>query len=186
MADWYAAVSYLIPETLVPSILRLTRIANRLTRPESGKDFKPRIFHKSVIEQGGHVIGGADTSSVLPGDFVLPSDEFSQKPLLVKLESLDLFLAKDSGQTTPTKETSTPLSGTSELSPILTYSAMMRFSVDADGEEKKEVNFVLSNDVYFVTAHPCIPSSHTDLLKSRTSPFFFQTRTGSSEAFIGM
>jgi hypothetical protein len=125
---------------------------------------------------------------VLPGDFVLPSDESSQQPLSIKLESLNLFAAAESVHDTPTKETATPLSDMSEPPEIRTYSAMMRFSVDADGEEKKEVNLALSNDVHFVTAFPCVSSSHTDLLKSPTSPSFNileQSRSGSSASFVG-
>lgn len=148
------------------------RNADKIACAESDKDVKPRLWHKSTIERDGHVIGGADSSSVLPGDFIIPSDESIQQPLLIKLESLDLFAATDSVHTTPTKETPTPLTDTSEPSGIRSYSASMRFSVDVDGEEKKEVNLDLSNDVYFVTAHPCVSSSHLNLLKSPTSPSF--------------
>lgn len=117
------------------------------------------------------MIGGADASSVLPGDFVLPSDESVQKPLAVTFESLDLFASADSVHTSV--EETTPLTGVSDDSPrIQTYSAMLRFVVEAEGEEKKEVNVALSHDPYFVTAHPCIPSTHSDVLKSPTTPSF--------------
>jgi hypothetical protein len=66
---------------------------------------------------------------------------------------------------------------------------MMWFSVYGDGEEKKEVNLALSNDIHFVTAFPCVSSNHTDLLNSATSPSFQvpqQAQTGSSRTFTGM
>ena len=74
--------------------------------------------------------------------------------------------------TTPTKDTPTPLSDLSELPGIRSYAAMMRFSVDADGEEKKEINLALLNDVYFVTVSPCVSSSQMDVLNSPSSPSF--------------
>ena len=164
------------------------RFTDEFIRTDGDKEAKPRIWHKTAIERDGHIIGGADSSSVLPGDFVLPLDESSQQPLLIKLESLDLFAAAESVHDTPTKETPTPLSDMSEPPEIRTYSAMMRFSVDTDGEEMKEANIALSNDVHFVTAFPCVSSSHTDLLKSPTSPSFHipeQSRSGSSAPFVG-
>jgi hypothetical protein len=146
---------------------------------------KPRIWHKTAIEHDGNVIGGADASSVLPGDFILPSDESAQRPLSVKLESLDLFAAVDSVNDTPLQENPTPLTDNSEPPSIRTYSAMMRFSVDSDGEEKKEINFSLQYDVHFVTSHPCVASQHTDLLMSPTSPSFQKNEPRSPGIFTG-
>lgn len=160
--------------------------ADRPGFEDGKKDAKPRIWHKSAIERDGNVIGGADSSSVLPGDFIIPSDESTQQPLLIKLESLDLISATDSIHTTPTKETPTPMTNVSEQPRIRSYSASMRFSVDIDGEEKREVNLDLSHDVYFVTAHPCVSSSHMDVLKSPTSPAFnIPGQPGSSGASTG-
>lgn len=62
-------------------------------------------------------------------------DEPSQLPLSIKLDSLNLFAVADSVRTTPSRERSTKLSEVSQA--IGTYSAMMRFSVDGDGEVKK-------------------------------------------------
>jgi hypothetical protein len=123
------------------------------------------------------VIGGTDKSSVLPGDFVLPSDESLQKPLAVNLESLDLFAEIDSVQTS-VEETPTPLTDVTDSPKIQTYSAMLKFIVETDGEEKKEVNLSLTHDARFVTAHPCIPSIHTDVLKPPTSPSFHTSNEG--------
>lgn len=138
----------------------------------SGKESKPRIWRKTSVERRGHIIGGADLDSVLPGDFILPSDESIQIGLAVNLESLDLFAAVDSLPETPNNETETPLSDLNETPVIKTYNAMMRFSVQADGEDLKEVNLSLSKDVFFLTAHPCITSQSTEVLKSPNSPSF--------------
>jgi hypothetical protein len=132
---------------------------------------KPRIWHKTAIETAGNVIGGADASSVLPGDFVLPSDESLQKALVVNFVSLDFFAAVESVHTS-VGETETPLTGVTDSPNIQTYSAKMKFTVEADGEEHKSIYLALANDIHFVTAHPCVPPSHTDVLKSPTSPSF--------------
>ena len=104
---------------------------------DSGKQTgKPRIWHKTEIETDGSVIGGTDKFSVLPGDFVLPSDESLQKPLVVNFESLDLFAEIDSVQTSIEEETPTPLTGATDSTKIQTYSAMAKFIVEADREKK--------------------------------------------------
>lgn len=121
------------------------------------------------------MIGGADSSSVLPGDFIQPSDEFTQIPISVTFESLDLFAADDSLEPTPSDDSvtlSTNRTETTDLPSIQKYSGMMRFSVELDGEDKKEIDVAISHDVQFVTAHPCIPPPPSDILKSPTSSSF--------------
>lgn len=132
---------------------------------------KPRLWQKQAVERDGNVIGGADISSVLAGDFVLPSDESIQQPLSVTLESLDLAIV-DSVHDTPTEDDPTPLSDASDMPATRTYSASMRFMVAVNGEDKKEINISLLHDVHFVTAHPCVSSPHTEILKSPISPSF--------------
>lgn len=141
---------------------------------------KPRIWHKTAIETAGNVIGGADASSVLPGDFVLPSDEPLEKPLVVSFVSIDFFAAVGSVHSS-VGETATPLTGVTDSPNIQAYSAKLKFKVEADGEEHKSFHLALANDIQFVTAHPCVPSSHTDVLKSPTSPSFHanESPTGS-------
>lgn len=134
------------------------------------------------IERDGHVIGGADSSSVLPGDFVLPSEEPSiSEALSVNLTSLDLAVTDDSNSVigTPTDIDNRPS--------IMTYSAMMRFSIDTDGEDKREVNLELEHNINFVSAYPCVTSpdamklaSHGNMLNNSYSP------TGSPRDFTGM
>ena len=155
----------------------------------SQKAGKPRLWQKQNVEHDGHVIGGADFSSVLPGDFILPSDEASQTAISVTFDSLDLFAAADSGQETPTEDHTTPLSEVSMAPTIKTYSAMMRFTIVATGEEKKEVNVALNHDIHFVTAHPCVPSTHVDILKTAISPAFLpspSSRSGNQDACTGI
>lgn len=150
----------------------------------SDSNEKPRIWEKADIEHDGHIIGGADASSVLPGDFIIPSDRPASQPFSITLESLDLFAAVDSVPTTPMREVQTPFSGVSEAPQIHTYSAMMRFSVE--GETNKELNFALTHDVLFVTAHPCTTSSHMGMLNSPTSPAFHSHSDGTSSPGSGM
>ncbi|CAG8978110.1 hypothetical protein HYALB_00000783 [Hymenoscyphus albidus] len=135
------------------------------------KTEKPRIWNTSLIETRGSVLGEADPSLVLPGDFIIPSDESTQKPLSVIFESLDLFASLDSAANSVYE---TPGTETTEfVAPrIKTYSAMMRFSLDIEGKGKKEANLAVSHDVNFVTAHPCILSQFTNIIRSSTSPSF--------------
>ncbi|CAG8956546.1 hypothetical protein HYFRA_00003935 [Hymenoscyphus fraxineus] len=135
------------------------------------KTEKPRIWNTSLVETRGSVLGEADPSLVLPGDFVVPPDESTQKSISVIFESLDLFSSLDSAATSVYE---TPGTETTDFfaSKIKTYSAMMRFSLDIEGKGKKEANLALSHDVNFVTAHPCIPSQFTDIIRCSTSPSF--------------
>jgi hypothetical protein len=121
-------------------------------------------------------------SSILPGDFLLPSDTSFQPSLSITFESLDLFSTAESVHSTSTDEPS-PLTDVSDEGKIQTYSAMMRFTSVAEGEEKREVNVSLTHDVYFVTAHPCIPSPHAEILKMPTSP---TSVSSNSPKFLGM
>ena len=59
----------------------------------------------------------------------------------------------------------------------------MRFSVDIDGEDQKEVNVDLKYNIYFVTAFPCISSQHSEVLKSQSSPPSPQYSPGSLKNF---
>ncbi|KAH9224975.1 hypothetical protein DL95DRAFT_517115 [Leptodontidium sp. 2 PMI_412] len=163
-------------------------IARTDLQDSSQKSTKPRLWQKQAVEHDGHLIGGADFSSVLPGDFILPSDEASQVAISVKFDSLDLFAAAESGLETPTEDNQTPHSDLSLAPTIKTYSAMMRFTVVSAGEEKKEVNVALNHDIHFVTAHPCVPSPYIDILKAAMSPAFTPTpslKSGVHDSFKG-
>ena len=135
------------------------------------KSSKPRLWQKTAVEHDSSVLGGAEQSTVLPGDFILPSDSSTQPPLSVTFESLDLFATADSVHSKE-EDLASPMSNDSDVPKIQTYSTLMRFSTLAEGEDKKEVNVSLTYDVFFVTAHPCIPSAHAEILKTPTSPAF--------------
>ncbi|KAG9237050.1 hypothetical protein BJ875DRAFT_184516 [Amylocarpus encephaloides] len=132
---------------------------------------KARIWHKTTIEHNGSVLGGADFNSVLPGDFVLPSDESMQKPFSVDFESLDLFAAADS-EANSIAEAISPFTDITGSSNIKTYSAMMRFKLDTENEGQREINLALHHDVNFVSAHPCVSSPYNDIIRTPTSPTF--------------
>lgn len=143
-------------------------------------------MNKSAIEHDGHITAGFAPHSTLPGDFIVPYDKPSQQPF-IHFESLDLFTTVDSIHSTPSGQTPTPVTEGTRSPGIRTYSAMMRFSVEIAGEEIKEMNFALENDVFFVTAHPCLPSHDMEPLNSPTVPTFHgQDRPGPAGSATGM
>lgn len=109
------------------------------------------------MEQRGHIIAGADESSVLPGDFISPCDLSLDEGLTVKLQSLDFFASDETLPPTPLETENNAADEAEHMMQIKLYSAMVRFSVGRSGEPLKEVNLALQNDVYFLTAHPCAP-----------------------------
>ncbi|TDZ51700.1 hypothetical protein CTRI78_v007447 [Colletotrichum trifolii] len=133
-----------------------------------------RLWGKTHIERESCVLGDADPNSVLPADFIIPSENNYAEPLPslnIELLSLNLFAPIDSVRTTPTEETVfTPLSDMTRASDIHTYPASVSFSVGSLGGGTQEHNFSLLNDIHFVTAHPCAPSSHVKVLRSPSSP----------------
>jgi hypothetical protein len=109
--------------------------------------------------------------TLLPGDFSLPYHDVQDiNDLEVRLESLELLDDAISVPEEPvTGDDSTPMSDITENLEIKNYSAMMKFSVTWRNGTR-EMDFTLKHDVHFVTAHPCVPSKHTKLLQSPTSP----------------
>jgi hypothetical protein len=147
-------------------IRKLTDVASATAKPGA----KPRLWHKSLIESSGSVLGGADANSVLPGDFVIPSDESIPRSLSVTFESLDIFSAVESGSNS-IADGSTPLTDI-HGSRIKICSAMMTFIIEAESEKEREISLALGYDIRFVTAHPCLPSPHTNIIRTPTSPSF--------------
>lgn len=143
-------------------------IADIVTDNPEKRDENPRISRRSEIEQRGHIIAGADDTSVLPGDFIYPSDESSEEAISVTFQSLDLF---DTSPPTPSEEDDSVIATNVEPPQIKTYSAMMRFTLQVEEQPAKEINLSLTSDVYFLTAHPCKPSSQP-VVSSPTSPSF--------------
>ncbi|KAL8387298.1 hypothetical protein RB599_002479 [Gaeumannomyces hyphopodioides] len=171
-----------------------------------------RIWGKLAVEKQSSVLGDADPDSVFPADFIIPFENIykaSQPPsLYIELKALKLFAPVDSVHTTPTGSLpQSPISdgtpatmdtaATSAAPEIHTYPAAVTFSVaedydDGDVDAEKEYTFCLSHDVYFVTAHPCVPSQHVRILKSPSSPTIQQidldsgsTSSGSSMSGFG-
>lgn len=135
---------------------------------------KARLWSKTLIEKESGVLGDADRDCVLPADFIIPFENNYVDPppcISVELRSLDLFAPVDSVNTTPTEEAMpTPFSDGSRAPDIHTYPSSIAFSVTEMGGPTQQYNFALSKDVYFVTAHPCVPSAHVKVVKSPSSP----------------
>ncbi|KAI0848373.1 hypothetical protein F5Y00DRAFT_238234 [Daldinia vernicosa] len=147
---------------------------------------KARIWGKTTIERESDVLGDADPSSVLPADFIIPYENAYPNPppsnIRVELKSLNLNASVDNGSTTPTTDRNfRPVSNPNkeEGAGIQTYPASVTFTISHDALEKDEYHkFALSNDVYFVTAHPCVASSYVKYFKSPTSPTIQQIDVG--------
>ncbi|KAH8882738.1 hypothetical protein GQ53DRAFT_446545 [Thozetella sp. PMI_491] len=138
---------------------------------------KARLWGKQAIERESDVLGNADPSSVLPADFIIPFEnnykEQPPAPVKIALKSLGLFAHTDSVHSTPSVEEpgGTPFSEFSRLPEIRNYTATVSFTVTTiETGEEKENRYSLSHDIYFVTAHPCVPSQHVKILKSPSSP----------------
>ncbi|KAI0384442.1 hypothetical protein F5Y04DRAFT_229686 [Hypomontagnella monticulosa] len=153
---------------------------------------KARVWGKAAIERESDVLGDGEPSSVLPADFIIPYENaYANAPpsnIRVELKSLNLNAPVDSVSTTPTADKGFhPFSDSSkEKDPeIHTYPASVTFSMSHDAHDRDEYhNFALSNDVNFVTAHPCAASSYVKYFKSPTSPTIQQIDVGGHD-FIG-
>ncbi|KAI1379845.1 hypothetical protein F4677DRAFT_407801 [Hypoxylon crocopeplum] len=147
---------------------------------------KARIWGKATIERESDCLGDADPSSVLPADFIIPYENAYINPppsnIRVELKSLNLTTLIDSVSTTPTTDRGFhPFSDHSKEKDqeIHTYPASVTFTMSHDALDRDEYhNFALSNDIYFVTAHPCVASSYVKYFKSPTSPTIQQIDVG--------
>ncbi|POS88276.1 hypothetical protein EPUL_000894 [Erysiphe pulchra] len=138
------------------------------------KSKKTRIWHKKTVERYGSIIAGADSSSILKGDFVLPSEKPIYPPLNVKFLSLDMFASDDRIK---------PMYGTDsfveslnddrfENSEFPLFSSTMRFLVESATHYQTDLSIDLAHDIFFVTAHPCISSGNTETLLNSTNSSF--------------
>lgn len=105
----------------------------------------------------------------------------------IELKALSLWAPVDSVHTTPTEDHGiTPMSDLSKVTQppqIHTYAANVTFSVtDVDTELTSEHTYALANDINFVTAHPCVPSTHVKIMKSPSSPTIQQVDLSGSGA----
>ena len=94
-------------------------------------------------------------------------------PIKIELQALNLLAEADSALTTPAAESynGTPFSQASRLLQIQNSTATLSFTVtNIQTGEEKDYRYLLSNDIYFVTAHPCVPSPHVKIFKSPSSP----------------
>ncbi|KAI4863370.1 hypothetical protein F4820DRAFT_375754 [Hypoxylon rubiginosum] len=147
---------------------------------------KARIWGKTTIERESDVLGDADPSNVLPADFIIPYENaYPNSPpsnIRIELKSLNFSSQVDGGSTTSTAERGFNLfsdSGKENGREIHTYPASVTFAMSHDALDQDEFhNFALSNDVYFVTAHPCVASSYVKYFKSPTSPTIQQIDVG--------
>ncbi|KAK6952396.1 hypothetical protein Daesc_006932 [Daldinia eschscholtzii] len=170
------------PPNFNPVLFNLLTIVADLAR--TGR--KARIWGKTTIERESDVLGDADPSSVLPADFIIPYENAYPNPppsnIRIDLKSLNLNAPLDSVSTTPTTDRSfRPFSGSNQETgtEIHTYPASVSFTMSHDRLERdEEHSFTLSNDVYFVTAHPCVASSYVKYFKSPTSPTIQQIDVG--------
>lgn len=149
----------------------LTRSAEDLKHT----DRQARLWGKLAIERESSVLGASrDDDSILPADFVVPYENNYVVPpptISVELKALNLTAASDSVHTTPTLEAATPLSDITTQSEIKNYTPTLTFDVTTwEDDEDQQYTFRVAKDVYFVTAHPCIPSQHVRILKSPSSP----------------
>lgn len=115
-------------------------------------------------------MAGFDASSILPGDFNILSDELSDSTLTIKLKSLSFTRPVGSLPTSPSRETTSPVSEETKQPHIETYAAVARFSYILGGEARERC-LNLRHDVRFVTAHPCVPNpQNLHLLNSKAGP----------------
>lgn len=153
---------------MTPEIL--TRLPEDVKK--TGK--QARIWGKLALERESSVLGGSAPDSVFPADFIIPFENHYKSPpptISVELKSLDLTIPLDSLQTTPTLEVGSPFSDSSTVPEIKTFTPSIKFNVTIwEDDEDREFTLSVAKDVYFVTAHPCVPSQHVRILKSPSSP----------------
>lgn len=137
---------------------------------------RARIWGKKQIEKESDVIGDGTPGNILAGDFIVPSESaYGSLPpsnVRINLKSLDLAAPTASLQPTPATEVATPFSSaTDRTQEIMTYPASISFLVThGEADEELERKISLTNDVNFVTAHPCTSSSKVKLYRSPASP----------------
>ncbi|KAI5867571.1 hypothetical protein GGS23DRAFT_602611 [Durotheca rogersii] len=147
---------------------------------------KARIWGKTTIERESDVLGDADPSNVLPADFIIPHENTYGRPppsnIRVELRSLDLGASLGGVGAAPNTDEGVSLisdSNGEKGQEIQTFPASITFTISHDTLDQDEHHsFSLSNDVYFVTAHPCVASNHVKYFKSPTSPTIQQIDVG--------
>ncbi|KAI0542752.1 hypothetical protein GGR58DRAFT_169600 [Xylaria digitata] len=144
---------------------------------------KARIWGKATVERESNVLGDADPSDVLPADFIIPHEAtYPNRPpsnIRIEFRSLNLRVPASSVKTTPSIDRLSSCSESNKTSKTESYTASLAFSMSHDATDQDvHFNFSLSNDVYFLTAHPCAASSYVKYLKSPSSPTIQQIDVG--------
>ncbi|KAI0862836.1 hypothetical protein F4860DRAFT_522799 [Xylaria cubensis] len=144
---------------------------------------KARIWGKASVERESKVLGDADPSDILPADFIIPHEAtYENRPpsnIRVDFKSLDLRTPASNISPTPSTEGIKPPPNSNKASEKHAYTASVAFSMSHDAtDEDVDLDFRLTNDVYFVTAHPCAASSYVKYLKSPSSPTIQQIDVG--------
>ncbi|KAI1300438.1 hypothetical protein F5Y03DRAFT_385987 [Xylaria venustula] len=144
---------------------------------------KARIWGKASVERDSNVLGDADPSDVLPADFIIPHEAtYPNRPpsnIRIDLKSLNFCIPGSSMNNTLSTENLSQSRESDNFSKPIAYRASLTFSMSHDATDQ-DVNLDLSltNDVYFVTAHPCAASSYVKYLKSPSSPTIQQIDVG--------
>lgn len=136
---------------------------------------KARLWGKKKIERESSILGNGKENLVQAADFIIPHEnQYATPPPAVYAELLSLDLTSP-----PELVTATPLS---ELVPtptvenctkypeLTSYPARLKFFVTIGGGREEEIEYPLTHDVNFVTAHPCAPSQRVRVVKSAASP----------------
>ncbi|KIH91513.1 hypothetical protein SPBR_01260 [Sporothrix brasiliensis 5110] len=143
---------------------------------------RARLWGKTAIERESSVLGDAEPESVLPADFVIPYEavykQVPPKNTRVDLQRFQLYSAQDPNR--PPKK-----AGDGSIEPadraaegdtetpkgrVGPYAAEASFVVSSDGGPGRILKYDLAYDIYFVTAHPCVPSQRVKVVKSPSSP----------------
>ncbi|KAI0097954.1 hypothetical protein GGR51DRAFT_552752 [Nemania sp. FL0031] len=176
--------SDILPQKLGDGWVNITAESIRDDVTKIGR--KARIWGKASIERESHVLGDADPSDILPADFIIPHEAtYQNRPpsnIRIELRSLDLDTLLSSVNTTPSIDRLEPFYEPNTAPNIRNYTASVAFSMSHDAtDEDIDLTFPLTNDVYFVTAHPCAASSYVKYLKSPSSPTIHQIDVGGQD-----
>lgn len=115
------------------------------------------------MEKDSYVLGDGDAKTVSPQDFTLPPPHLAD-PDILDVKLLQLNLHPESETTTPNRRETPGTESTRAPHEIRTFSAEMVFAFPSGKEGKKEISLSLTYDVQFVTAHPCVPSVHSNII----------------------
>ena len=132
------------------------------------------------------MLGDVNIDDVLPADFIIAFENTYKttppKKMTINFQALTLFspAATPKEMSAGEKMQASSFNDKRQLRETGTYLASMRFWVTTDQSAWKELTFSLSNDINFVTAHPCVPSHHVKIMKSASSPTIQRIDTSGS------